>query len=176
MRLRSLELDDEASVNRAQEILAREDFPFLFDYALGDDFAAYVRRIDTFNRGNDPFTPGGVAGEFWIAEEEGQIIGRLSIRYELNEFLRRYGGHLGYCVLPAFRRRGFATEMLHEGLRRLDARGTDPILVTCDDDNTGSRTIIERAGGILVSTGPRESGPGETCHFELRQPLSETRG
>lgn len=29
--------------------------------------------------------------------------------------------------------------------------GVDRVLVTCDDDNTGSATVIERCGGLLDS-------------------------
>ena len=36
--------------------------------------------------------------------------------------------------------------------------GVDPVLVTCDDDNVGSATIIERAGGILENLVASESG------------------
>jgi predicted acetyltransferase len=95
--LRELRVEDEASVIRAQELLALEDFPFLFDFHRGDDFAAYVRRLEAFNAGGR-FSEGGVPGAFLIAEVEGAVVGRLSVRYELNDYLRRYGGHLGYCV------------------------------------------------------------------------------
>ena len=42
MHLRDLEIEDEASATRAQELLTLEGFPFLFDFNRGDDFAAYV--------------------------------------------------------------------------------------------------------------------------------------
>ncbi|MEL7157315.1 MAG: GNAT family N-acetyltransferase, partial [Actinomycetota bacterium] len=43
----------------------------------------------------------------------------------------------------------FATEMLRQALVVARARGIQPVLVTCDDDNVGSATVIERCGGIL---------------------------
>jgi predicted acetyltransferase len=61
-------------------------------------------------------------------------------------------------VLPPFRRRGYASEILRQSLERARARGVDPVLVTCDDDNVGSATIIERAGGVLEDTVVDEAG------------------
>jgi predicted acetyltransferase len=34
-------------------------------------------------------------------------------------------------------------------LRVAGERGIDPVLVTCDDDNVGSRRVIEANGGVL---------------------------
>jgi predicted acetyltransferase len=87
-----------------------------------------------------------------------EVVGRTSIRYRLNDFLRHEGGHIGYCVLPPYRRRGFASEILRQSLEFLHERGVDPILITCDDDNVGSATVIERAGGVLEDLVENESG------------------
>ena len=78
-------------------------------------------------------------------------MGRVSIRYTLNEALAEKGGHVGYGVRPAFRRRGFASEILRQSVARIRAAGTERILVVCDDDNMGSATVIERCGGVLES-------------------------
>ncbi len=39
--------------------------------------------------------------------------------------------------------------MLIEGLARARDLGIEQALVTCDHDNVGSQTIVERAGGVL---------------------------
>ena len=59
------------------------------------------------------------------------------------------GGHIGYDVRPSARRRGHATEMLRQALAIAHGMGIDPALITCDVDNVGSRTVIERNGGVL---------------------------
>ncbi|WP_030156288.1 MULTISPECIES: GNAT family N-acetyltransferase [unclassified Glycomyces] len=82
---------------------------------------------------------------WWV--EGDTYLGRISIRHELNEHLREFGGHIGYDVRPSARRRGHATAMLAAALPRAAALGIDQALITCDTDNTGSRKAIERNGG-----------------------------
>ena len=166
MILRSLTIEDETDAVRAHALLAPEEFPFLFDFEPGEDLVAYVARVDAFNAGGQ-FSKGGVPGAFLIAEVDGAIVGRLSVRFELNDYLRLYGGHVGYCVLPEFRRRGYASGMLGEGLELLRQRGTVSVLVTCDEDNAGSRAVIERAGGHFDKRVDGDgSGPKRHYWFE----------
>jgi predicted acetyltransferase len=65
--------------------------------------------------------------------------------------LAEAGGHIGYAVLPAHRRQGFATEILRQSLVIARSEGVDDVLVTCDVDNVGSRLVIERCGGEFES-------------------------
>ena len=95
---------------------------------------------------------------FLVAEVDGQLVGRSSIRHELNDFLRREGGHIGYGVLVEHRRRGYPTEMLRQSLIVAQGGRRRPFLVTCDHDNVGSATVIERCGGVLHSVIDCEDG------------------
>ena len=167
--LRDLVLADEAAAIRAHRALEADGFPFLFDYTPGDDFAAYVRRTDALNRGDGPWSAGGVHGCFLVGDAGGELVGRLSIRYALNDYLSRYGGHIGYCTVPTHRRRGYATRLLEAGVERLRARGTRPILLTCDEDNLASRTVIERVGGRFVRhvDGDAELGEPLKRHYHF---------
>jgi predicted acetyltransferase len=101
---------------------------------------------------------GWVGSTFLVADIGGQLVGRVSIRHELNEFLRTEGGHIGYCVLPAYRRRGYATEILRQALIVARSLGIDRVLITCDDDNAGSIRVIESCGGKLDSVRPATPG------------------
>jgi predicted acetyltransferase len=88
--------------------------------------------------------------ELWYVEGS-SYIGTVIIRHELTPALLHDGGHIGYHVVPACRRRGHATAMLAAACRYCRDRGMTSVLLTCDDDNIGSRRVIEANRGKLTS-------------------------
>lgn len=52
-------------------------------------------------------------------------------------------------VRPSHRRKGYATEMLRQAKAIAKSLGINSALVTCNDDNLGSITVIESQGGVL---------------------------
>ena len=86
---------------------------------------------------------------FYIRESDDRIIGMIAIRTALTDFLRREGGHIGYCVRPTERRKGYGTNMLHEALAFCPLVGLREITISCDKDNIASAGIIRNCGGIL---------------------------
>ncbi|WP_067455107.1 GNAT family N-acetyltransferase [Actinomadura macra] len=84
---------------------------------------------------------------WWVEGDE--FLGGLSIRHRLTPWLRDVGGHIGYDVRPSARRRGHGTAMLRAALPLAAELGIDPALITCDEDNVGSRRVIEANGGVL---------------------------
>ena len=90
------------------------------------------------------------ATNLWIIHD-GQYVGRMSIRHELNEWLRNYGGHIGYEIKTSARRKGFATVALGLALKYCrEEIGLKELLLTCDDQNSASYKTIERNMGQLI--------------------------
>jgi predicted acetyltransferase len=159
MILRPLTVADEAVARTAHAELAADDFPFLLeDVTL--PWPTYVARLGEIAR-RVGLAPDRVPATFLVAEVDGEIVGRTSIRHELNDFLADFGGHIGYGVRPAYRRRGYATEILRQSLDIARSAGIDSALVICDDDNAGSAGTVERCGGVLerVADGPEGHSP-----------------
>ena len=170
LELRRPRLDEESEVIRAWQATAREVPHFLHHYQEGVPFRRYLEVLDEQERGVD-LPPGHVPSTFLFAFVEERIVGRVSIRHRLTDALTQVGGHVGYAVVPEFRRRGYATVMLRLALDiARDQLGIDRVMVSCDDDNVGSIRTIERNGGILqdVVTGPSSATPTRRYWIDTR--------
>lgn len=88
----------------------------------------------------------------YLRREDRRIVGMIQIRHCFNDFLERYGGHIGYSVRPDERRKGYAARMLSLALDRCRELGIRRVLVTCLEDNEGSRRTILKNGGKYEST------------------------
>ncbi|MCU1371025.1 MAG: family N-acetyltransferase [Ilumatobacteraceae bacterium] len=163
LRLRAPRLEDEASALRAHAELAEVDFTFLLGWD-GGPWSEYVDRCRARSRGVG-VDPGMVASTFLLAELGGEVVGRASVRHELNETLRREGGHIGVGVRPVWRGRGVGTEILRQSLLVARSVGIERVLVTCDDDNVASAAMIERCGGILDSVVQSAAGPAPVRRY-----------
>jgi predicted acetyltransferase len=106
------------------------------------DFAAYVAEQRGVRiRWDVPST--------WYWYVCGQhYLGTLVIRHSLTPELAKAGGHVGYHVVPAFRRQGHATRMLAAGRAECRRLGLDRVLVTCKIHNEASRRVILANGGV----------------------------
>jgi predicted acetyltransferase len=157
LRLRPLRREDEAAFLAAHRAMVAEGFAFALSWDDDSEWLEYLELLDRQHRAID-IPPDRVAATFLVADVGGTIVGRTSIRHTLNDFLANEGGHIGYGVLRAHRQRGYATEILRQSLIIARAEGVDRVLVTCDDDNVGSATVIERCGGVLDSKGEASDG------------------
>ncbi|WP_432789816.1 GNAT family N-acetyltransferase [Brevibacterium sp. K11IcPPYGO002] len=154
LSLRPLLPTDEAELRTFHEQLRADDFEFLqAEGTWADIIATHEREAKGIE-----LPPGRVRAEFLVAEVDGRPVGRTSIRYELNDFLFTLGGHVGYAVAPEFHRRGYARQILSLSIERLRSAGVESVLVTCDETNTASASVIEQCGGVLEDV--RENGGG----------------
>jgi predicted acetyltransferase len=152
---------EEQEFLRAHRATSPEVPYFLHFYSDGLRFSDYLELLAQQRSGAN-LPADRIPSTFLFAFVGARIVGRVSIRHWLNESLERVGGHIGYVVVPEFRRRGYATEMLRQALelarQQLNIRR---VLLTCDDDNVGSIRTIEKNAGKLadVITGLELSKP-----------------
>jgi predicted acetyltransferase len=113
---------------------------------LRRDFPAFIRRIAGYSRGEglpEGFVP---SSDYWLIDDD-QFIGRVAIRHQLNDWLIKVGGNIGYDIRPSKRRMGYGTQILALALPKAREIGLTRALVTCDEDNIGSRKIIKANDG-----------------------------
>ena len=155
--------DEEEEFLRAHRATSPDVPSFLHHYEEGMPLRHYLNVLAARERGIDLLSDSIERGEwqdalkdvsetFLFAFVGSRIVGRVSIKHSLNDFLERFGGHIGYVVVPEFRRLGYATAMLRLAIQFARQRlGLTRILLTCRDDNIGSIRTIEKNGGTLES-------------------------
>src|SRR5207237_1966010 len=117
---------------------------FLHYYQEGMPFVRYLEVLAECARGEN-LPPGHVPSTFLFAFEGSRIVGRVTLRHALHDFLLREAGNIGYVVVPEFRRRGYASAILERALQIAKRdMGLERVLLTCDDDTLGSIKTIEK--------------------------------
>lgn len=94
-----------------------------------------------------------IATQFlYVRKADMRLVGMIQIRHYFNDYLSKYGGHIGYSVKPSERRKGYATSMLNAVLPYCKEIGLEKILISCIDGNIGSEKAILNNGGVYEST------------------------
>jgi predicted acetyltransferase len=158
LQLRELGPGDEQAFLAAQALMQQDGLLFGFDHDDGMSWTAYLELLAAQARGESPVR-GRVRALTLVADVDGVLVGRSSIRLELNAWLAEVGGHIGYLVLPEHRRRGHATAMLQQSLAVAASAGIPQALLTCDEDNEASRRVIEGCGGVFERHAVNPDGP-----------------
>ncbi|ASK61526.1 GNAT family N-acetyltransferase [Virgibacillus phasianinus] len=119
--------------------------PSSFSLAEHNGYQDYLTALATREKGNGHWLP---SSNYFLVNEENRILAMVDIRHDLNEFLLNVGGHIGYGVRPTERKKGYATRILAEALKKCKELNMDRVLVTCDEENIGSAKVILNNGGV----------------------------
>lgn len=133
---------------QAEQSDDRKDIYALKVEDLNRDFNGYLASLISESAGEN--LPDGYVPQttYWLVDN-GEFIGRVSLRHRLSEYLLKEGGHIGYDIRPTKRKHGYGKKILELALPRARQLGISEILVTCNETNIGSRKIIEANKGVL---------------------------
>lgn len=122
------------------------------------DFVAMLESLDNQSKGiglREGFVPDST---YWLAAEDGRIVGAVNIRHALSPWLLDRGGHIGYGIRPSARRKGYATKLLALALEKTKELGIGKVLVVCDETNEASARTILNNGGVEDKSFTEENG------------------
>jgi len=144
LTVRQLTPNDETAFFEGMNLWSEEDRAWhTFSWKPGMSYSEMLTILEDEREGRN-MAEGRVPHTMLYGFLDGKIIGRVSIRHELNDFLLRRGGHIGYAVADGYRGKGFATLLMLEGMKYCKSLGLSEILVTCDNANVPSWKIIEK--------------------------------
>ncbi|QIK58266.1 GNAT family N-acetyltransferase [Erysipelothrix sp. HDW6A] len=84
-----------------------------------------------------------------VRKSDEQVVGMINIRRELNDYLSKFGGHIGYSIHQDERRKSYAKSMLQKALEYCKEIGLEHVLITADSNNIASQKTIESCGGVF---------------------------
>ena len=162
--LRKMSIEDGMDVyEMIQEIGPGENGFANGGYGIGfSDFPRYIRQQIDMSQGIR-LPPQYVPQTIYWLYVNGKPVGFGKVRDYLNDNLRRIGGHIGYCIRPSERGKGYGKVILHELLIKAREKGIQEALLTCLETNLASRKVIESNHGELDSIIDGE------CHYWIRK-------
>ena len=83
-----------------------------------------------------------------VRAADNRLVGMINIRHRLSDYLRRFGGHIGYSIRKSERGKGYGKEQLRLALAYCSTHGMPRVLITCGYENIASRKTILSAGGV----------------------------
>ena len=86
-----------------------------------------------------------------IRESDDKIVGTINVRWNLNEAMLQFGGHIGFAVRPS-EKKGINKANLYLGMIEAKKVGLDRARIDCDVKNLGSDKTLKALGGTLERT------------------------
>jgi len=129
-----------------------------------DEWLDYCVHIATSEPLSDDFVR---QTNYWIIDDIGFVVGLVRIFPRINKALINKGGHLGYYVSPAHRRKGYGKAAIRLALDKLRSEGVRQALVTVESNNFVSLSLIKALGGVLEDERIDDETGQAFCRFWL---------
>lgn len=130
---------------------ANDEYPFEglgnFKKVYEESYEAFYKDLE-LNKHIDEINPDwSNQTSYVLIDEKGYIYGAANIRHELKGKLFEIGGHVGYAIRPCERGKGYGTIQLKLLLQKMDEMGIEKALITCRENNLGSKKTMEKFVG-----------------------------
>ena len=112
-----------------------------------------------------------------IRKNDNKIVGTINLRWNLNEEMLKFAGHIGYGIRPTERRKGYNKLNLYMVLKEAQKIGLDKVMLSCNEDNLGSNKTIKALGGVLERTeiDPSDNEKNNIYWINVNESLKENK-
>ena len=109
-----------------------------------------------------------------IRESDNNIVGSINIRWNLNEKMLQFGGHIGYGIRPTERRKGYNKINLYLGILEARRLGLEKVMLDCDVNNLGSDRTLKALGGKLerIEVDPSDGVLTNVYWFDVEETIN----
>lgn len=110
---------------------------------------------------------------------DNRLVGMVQLRHNIDiPYLATIAGHIGDCIRPSERNKGYATAQIMLCAQKAKEMGLDKVLISCVETNTASEKSIIKSGGVADGTAFKEE-TGETfkrfwIYLDDQRPVLET--
>ena len=130
---------------------ANDEYPFEgvsnLKKVIEESFEEFYKGLEC-NKHIDEINPNWANQTTYVlVDENNHIYGLTNLRHELKGKLFEIGGHVGYAIRPNERGKGFGTLQLQLTLELMDMMNIDRALITCRENNIGSKKTMEKCCG-----------------------------
>lgn len=130
---------------------------------ISDGSDAYLERRIAYSKG-EGLPEGWTPASTYFCIDSREILGVIRVRHGTSEYIHDVIGHIGYETKPQARGRGIASHMLSWVLHHVL---TESAIITCESGNIASQKVIERCGGLFLSTFYSEQDQQEVLRYQL---------
>ena len=148
-----LKEDDVTDIDRIDEYNQeyKAVYPDFKPFVTKENFDEFLKSVENKKKGIDN---NGIKEIFYFAIEDDKIVGHASIRLnpEIDSDTYKFSGHIMYGVVPSKRKCGYGNQICRLLVNIMFDMGYEEVIVTCNDNNVGSRKIILNNGGCFIET------------------------
>ena len=147
IELKKLSVNDGRDIYNLLQDIPKEETGFN-NSANGLTYEEWLVKRDNYSKQAGLLDGWRVPDTLFFLYVDGVPVGYGSIRHFLTDALREIGGHIGYCISPKYRSKGYGKELLKRLIIEARKIGIDDILVTANIDNYASQKVALANGGI----------------------------